>query len=135
MIARRHGHIINMSSIAGLVGTPTFSVYSATKSSVRGFSEALRREVSGHGILVSAIYAGAVATEFAQQAGITGKVGIGTPKALVLTAEDVARTVLRVANRPRRAVIIPAPMRLLVWLNMLFPRFVDWIVERRFKAP
>jgi len=134
MIKRRSGHIINMSSIAGLVGTPTLSVYSATKSSVRGFSEALRREVSRHGILVSAIYSGAVATEFAQHAGITGKTGIGTARALVLTPEDVARTVLRVVNRPRRAVIIPGPMRPLVWLNMLFPGFVDWIVERRFKG-
>jgi len=52
-----------------------------------------------------------------------------------LTAEDVARTVLRVVERPRRAVIIPGPMRLLVWANMLFPGFIDWVVERRFKGP
>jgi short-subunit dehydrogenase len=131
MIERRHGHIINMSSIAGLVGTPTFSVYSASKSSVRGFGEALRREVSKYGIFVSAIYAGAVATEFAQHSGVTGKVGISTPKKLALTAEDVARTVLRMLDRPRRAVIIPGPMRIVVWANMLFPGFVDWLVERR----
>jgi short-subunit dehydrogenase len=131
MIERRHGHIINMSSIAGLVGTPTFSVYSASKSSVRGFGEALRREVSKYGIFVSAIYAGAVATEFAQHSGVTGKIGISTPKKLALTAEDVARTVLRMLDRPRRAVIIPGPMRIVVWANMLFPGFVDWLVERR----
>jgi short-subunit dehydrogenase len=131
MIERRHGHIINMSSIAGLVGTPTFSVYSASKSSVRGFGEALYREVRRYGIFVSAIYSGAVATEFAEQSGATGTTGFSTSKRLASTAEDVARTVLRMIERPRRAVIIPAPMRLLVWANMLFPGLVDWFVERR----
>lgn len=135
MIERRHGHIINMSSFAGLVGTPTFSVYSASKFSVRGFGEALRREVSRYGVLVSAIYSGAVATEFARDSGVTGKIGINPPRTSKLTAEDVARTVLRLVNRPRRAVIIPASMRFVVWLNMLFPGFVDWVVERRFTGP
>jgi NADP-dependent 3-hydroxy acid dehydrogenase YdfG len=131
MIERRRGHIINMSSIAGLVGTPTFSVYSASKAGVRGFSEALRREARRHGIFVSTIQSGAAATEFAEHSGVPGKIGIGTPKRLALTAEDVARTVLRVIDHPRRSVIIPAPMRLLVWANSLFPGLVDWVVERR----
>jgi len=131
MIERRNGHIINMSSIAGLVGTPTFSVYAATKSSVRGFGESLRREVKRYGIFVSTIYAGAVDTEFAQHSGITGKVGVTTPKFLTLSAEEVARTVLRVVDRPRRSVVIPGPMRFWVWANMLFPGLVDWVVERR----
>jgi short-subunit dehydrogenase len=132
MIERRRGHIINMSSLAGLVGTPTFSVYAATKSSVHGFGESLRREVRRYGIFVSTIYAGAVDTEFARHSGITGKVGVSTPKALRLTAEDVARRVLRVVDRPRRTLIIPGPMRVLVWANLLFPGLVDWIVARRF---
>jgi len=131
MIERRRGHIINMSSIAGLVGTPAFSVYSATKSSLHGFGESLRREVKRYGIFVSTIYAGAVDTEFAQHSGITGKVAVSTPRSLRPTAEDVARTVLRVVDRPRRVVVIPGPMRFLVWTNRLFPGLVDWFVERR----
>jgi short-subunit dehydrogenase len=116
MIQRRHGHIINMSSIAGLVGTPNLSVYSASKYAVGGFSEALRREISRYGIPVSTIHAGAVKTEFAQHSGITRKSGISTPKFLTLTAEDVARTVLRVVERPRRAVSSPDRCAS-VWLN------------------
>jgi short-subunit dehydrogenase len=131
MIKRRHGHIINMSSIAGLMGTPNLSVYSASKYAVGGFSEALRREISRYGIPVSTIHAGAVKTEFAQHAGITRKSGIRTPRFSTLTAEDVARTVLSVVERPRRAVIIPGPMRFVVWLNLLCPGLVDWLIERR----
>ena len=49
MIDHKQGHIINMGSIAGLIATPTYSVYAATKYGLRGFTEALRREVSMHG--------------------------------------------------------------------------------------
>jgi short-subunit dehydrogenase len=66
MIERRRGHIINMSSIAGWMGTPNFSVCSASKFALRGFSESLRREVRKTGIHISTVYSGAVATEFAQ---------------------------------------------------------------------
>jgi short-subunit dehydrogenase len=135
MIQRRRGHIINMSSIAGLMGTPNLSVYSASKFSVRGFSEALRREVRKDGIHISTVYSGAVATEFAEQSGITGKSGksgIKTPKALRLTAEDVARRVLSLVDHPRRAVIVPRPMRALTSLNTLLPGLFDWLIGRRF---
>ena len=63
MIARRKGHIVNMASAAGLVAMPTYSIYAATKFGLRGFSEALRREVGIYGIRVSVIYPGGVETE------------------------------------------------------------------------
>jgi len=50
MIRQRSGHIINMGSMAGLVATPTYTVYAASKHAVHGFSEALRREVKPWGI-------------------------------------------------------------------------------------
>ncbi|NJN43309.1 MAG: SDR family oxidoreductase [Anaerolineae bacterium] len=86
MIHRRKGHIINMSSIGGLVGTPTYTIYAASKFGVRGFSQALRREVSIWGIHVSAIFPGGVETEFAEKSGSTKrKTGIATPRWLRLT--------------------------------------------------
>lgn len=129
MIERRRGHIINMASMAGLVGTPTYTLYAASKYGVRGFSEALRREVGVHGIKVSVIYPGGAATEFSQAAGIRRKTGVTTPAALRLSAEDVAEAVLGLARRPRRSLIIPWPMRLVVWLNSWFPGLLDWAVE------
>jgi hypothetical protein len=132
MIERRSGHIINMASLASWVAPPTYSVYAAAKFGVRGFSESLRREVSVYGIRVSGIYPGAVDTEFGTQARIRRKTGITTPDRLRLSAEDVAQAVLRLAQRPRRTVILPGYMRFAVALNALFPAWVDWAIRKRF---
>jgi short-subunit dehydrogenase len=132
MIARQQGHIINMGSIAGLIATPTYSVYAATKYGLRGFTEALRREVSIHGIDVTGVYPGGVATQFGEKAGIRRKTKISTPRYLKLTADDVAQSVLRVVRKPCRAVIIPGLMRPAVWLSVIFPGIVDKIIESRF---
>lgn len=132
MIDRRCGHIINMSSVAGLVGTPTYTIYAASKFGVRGFSEALRREVRAWGIHVSAIYPGSVETEFRQHAGIHRKTGLSTPRRLRLTAQDVARVVFRMAQNPRPTTVIPWPLRISVWMNTLFPGLLDRLMEQRF---
>jgi short-subunit dehydrogenase len=132
MIERRSGHIINMSSVAGLVSPPTYSAYSASKFAVRGFTEALRREVGIFGINVSGIYPGGVATEFDQHAQIHRKTEITTPRWLLLSADDVARSVLYLARHPQRMLIIPWPLKLAVWFNGLFPSLVDWAVEKMF---
>ncbi|MCI0519841.1 MAG: SDR family oxidoreductase [Chloroflexi bacterium] len=132
MLASRQGHIINMASSAAFIATPTYTIYAASKHAVRGFSEALRREVRGQGVHVSAIYPGGVATEFKEHMGYQRKSGVGTPAALRLSAEQVARGVLSLARRPRRSLILPASMRLAIALNALFPGLVDWAIERGF---
>jgi len=132
MIERRSGHIINMASMAGWVGTPTYSIYAATKFAVRGFSEALRRELGVYGIHVSVIYPGGVATEFGSHTGAKRKTGLSTPAALRLSADDVAGAVLRVARRPKRSLILPWVMQFTALANTLFPGLVDAIIERNF---
>ena len=135
MIARRSGHIINMSSLGGLLATPTYSVYAATKFGVRGFTDALRREVSVWDINVSAIYPGGVVTEFTDQAGIVRKTGVTTPRYLKLSAEDVATAVLKLARKPKRMLVMPRSMYLVIWLNAFAPGFVDWLIEHQFTRP
>lgn len=132
MIVQRSGHIINMASLGGFVATPTYTVYAASKFGVRGFTEALRREVGVFGIHVSGIYPGGVSTEFKQHTGAQRKTGWTTPALLRLTPEQVAQGVFNVVRRPRRSLILPWPMRFVVWLNFLFPGIVDWFIERRF---
>lgn len=129
MITRQSGHIINMASVAGLIATPSYSIYAATKFAVRGFSEALRREVGVLGIKVSTICPGGATTEFGQVAGIDRTTRVSSPDFLTLSAEDVARAVWRLTLRPRRLVIIPWPLRLAVIANNLFPGWVDWAIE------
>jgi NADP-dependent 3-hydroxy acid dehydrogenase YdfG len=132
MIARRRGVVINMSSLAGWVGTPTYSVYAASKFGLRGFTEALRREVGVFGVKVCGIYPGGVDTEIAEKAHIRRRTGLTTPGWLRLEADDVARAVWSLAHRPRRALILPRLMLLAVWANSLFPGLFDWIAERGF---
>jgi NADP-dependent 3-hydroxy acid dehydrogenase YdfG len=132
MIARRRGIIINMSSLAGWVATPTYSVYAASKFGMRGFTEALRREVGIYGVKVCGIYPGGVDTEFAEKAHIRRRSGLTTPGWLRLDADAVARAVWSLAQRPRRTLILPRIMTLAIWANSLFPGLLDKISERSF---
>jgi short-subunit dehydrogenase len=127
MLEQGSGHIINMSSIAGWIGTPTYSVYAASKFGLRGFTEALRREVAPAGIHVSGIYPGGVETEFAEKTGRRG--GMRTPAWMRLSAEQVAQVVWNVTQRPRREIIIPWSMRLAVSFNLLFPGVLDRLLS------
>jgi len=135
MIKQRSGHIINMCSMAGLVATPTYTIYAACKHAVHGFSEALRREVKPWGIDVSMIYPGGVKTEFSEHAGIKRKTKATTPKFLLLSAEDVGKAVVQLVRRPRAMWIIPWLWSLTALLNKLFPSIVDYTTINRFTIP
>jgi uncharacterized protein len=129
MLKRRTGHIINMSSIAGWLAAPSYTVYAATKYGVRGFTTALRREVAPFGIQVSGIYPGPSRTEFAW--GRSGK-RHSRPKwfdLFFIPTEDVSQCVLELARKPRRAVIIPWWFGLIAWGDNHFPGIADWIIQ------
>jgi NADP-dependent 3-hydroxy acid dehydrogenase YdfG len=126
MYKQRSGHIINMSSIAGWAAPPLYSVYSAAKFGVRGFTEALRREAAPFGIHVSAVYPGSAATEFQKHMGENkAKKRFTTPKWLKVTSDDVARGVVSLARQPRRSLFLPRIMGLSVFVNSHFPRLSD----------
>jgi len=134
MMKQRSGHIINMGSMAGLIGSPTYTVYSATKHAVHGFSESLRREVMPWGIEVSMMYPAGVKTEFQSHAGIKRKTGATTPKALLLTADDIGRAAVQLVYHPR-PMWIPWGIALSVWMNRNFNSLVDRMVIDRFTIP
>jgi len=130
MLENRSGVIINMVSIAGLIASPLYSIYSATKFGVRGFSEALRREVKPFGIQVCAIYPGGAATEFSRHTGNSEfRREVKTPEFIRMTSEYVARKVVNLAKHPRRSVIIPYWMLPVVWVNRYFPWLTDLAVR------
>jgi NAD(P)-dependent dehydrogenase (short-subunit alcohol dehydrogenase family) len=62
LIAQRFGHLVNTASMAGLIGTPLLSAYSATKHAVVGLSKAMRVEAGRFGVRVSALCPGAIKT-------------------------------------------------------------------------
>lgn len=140
MLARRSGHIINMSSVAGYVAAPLYSVYAATKYGVRAFTDALRREVAPFGVKVSGIYPGPAETEFGQHTGNNVlKRTFKAPKWMSLSSQTVARRVVRLAMHPRRAVILPWWFRPVIWADSLFPALVDGVISlaftRRYHRP
>ena len=68
MRAQRSGHIINMSSLAGIVPAPFWGYYNASKFAVEGYTETLRLELTPFGIKVSMVEPGAINTPFFAQA-------------------------------------------------------------------
>ena len=129
MLARREGHIINMCSVAGLISSPLITTYSASKSGVRAFSDALRREVAPFGIRVSGIYPGPATTEFGSQLEKTRtRETVNRFINVHLSSAYVARRVLDVAKRPRRTLVIPWWFRVITTFDMLFPVVVDRIL-------
>jgi short-subunit dehydrogenase len=132
MIRQRGGHIIFMASMAGYVATPTYAIYAASKFGLRGFAEALRREVSIWGIHVSGVYTGAVDTSFAQEDVQRRRTGMTSPEWMVLAPETVAQAVFGLLRKPRRSLVLPGYMRLVILLNRVWPGLLDALTRRMF---
>lgn len=98
------GHIINIASVAGLIGNAQISAYNATKFGLRGFSEALMKELRPDGIKVSCVYPGSIETNFFRVADVPM-----TPNPM--TAADVAATVMHVLQTPDNYLISEVVMR------------------------
>ncbi len=98
------GHIVNIASIAGLLGNPNISAYNATKFSVRGFSASIMKELRDDGIKVTCVYPGSIETNFFEVAGVDIT---DHP----MQAEDVSSTVLHVIEGPDNYLISEVVMR------------------------
>lgn len=131
MLARRSGTIINMSSVAGLLPAPMYSIYAATKFGVRGFTAALRREVIPFGVKVCGVFPGPAVTEFSQHTGSNNGIRkyIKIPTWTNMSSAYVARKIVAVAKHPRRTVILPWWFRPIFAIDLLFPGLVDWILN------
>ncbi|HRI50534.1 MAG TPA: SDR family oxidoreductase [Pseudomonadota bacterium] len=68
LLQNNEGHIVNVSSIFGIIAVPTQAAYNASKFAVRGFTEALRQEVAHTGVRVSCVHPGGIKTNIARSA-------------------------------------------------------------------
>lgn len=118
MLARRHGAIVTVGSLAGRVAMEP--LYSATKYGLRGFSLALRRQLAGTGVSASLISPGNIKT------AMTSNVDARMPG-----PELVATTIANLIVRPRREVVIPRIHYSLAWLEQLFPGLADLAHRKR----
>jgi len=110
MIARGGGHIVNISSVAGKIGTPNLSGYCASKFAMNGFSESLYYELRPLGIHVSVICPGPVRTDFNRAfANSEPK----APAFLTLAPETVSRLVIRAIVKKKFEVVMPWSLALI----------------------
>lgn len=107
MRAQGSGHIVNINSMSGRRARAGTGVYSLTKFGVIGFSEALRQEVAQHGIRVTLIEPGLVATE----ATMEGPLAQRFAGAAALDADDVARAVVYALLQPQNVTVNEVAIR------------------------
>jgi len=126
MLARRWGHVCNVSSLAGKVGTPFNEPYSASKFGLSGFTESMRITYAGSGVGFSSVCPG-----FVREAGMharTVATGVVEPRLVgATTPEAVARAMLRAIEGDVPEILVtPGPMRPLLAASALSPRLTDW---------
>jgi short-subunit dehydrogenase len=130
MVERGRGAVVNLSSTAGFQALPGNGTYAAAKSFVLLHTESLREEVRPHGVTVTAVCPGPVATGFqdASQPAFTDHL----PKMVWRDAERVARDTLRAVEKGKRSVIPGGPViRAFFGPNRIAPARVAIPVARR----
>jgi NAD(P)-dependent dehydrogenase (short-subunit alcohol dehydrogenase family) len=112
------GHIVNLSSVFGLISVPSQSAYNAAKFAVRGFSDTLRMEleIEGAPVSVTTVHPGGIKTNIARNArmdhsvsGIAGdpdKALANFERAFITSPEKAARQILAAVRRDRRRALI-----------------------------
>lgn len=122
MLRQGSGRIVNIGSIFGSIGFAYFAAYSSSKFGLRGFSEALRREVAGSGVGVTYVAPRAVKTSLNSPAVVQMADAVGMK---MDEAAEVAAWIVRAIEKDKKDVYFGAPERFFVKLNALLPRLVD----------
>lgn len=128
MLERNHGRIVNVGSVFGSIAFACFASYSASKFAMRGFSEALRRELAGSGIGVTYVAPRSVKTPLNTSA--VNRMA----EAVKMNMDEPARVAARIVRaivEDRKDVYIGFPESLFVRINALWPRLVDMALRKQ----
>jgi len=141
----REGHIINISSVFGIIGVPTQSAYNAAKFAVRGFTESLREEldIEQCGVSATSVHPGGVKTNIARNSrmGDMGEMALGDKediaamfeKIAITTPESAARTILAGVRKNQRRVLVGADAVMLDTAQRLMPTGYQRLLETLFR--
>jgi NAD(P)-dependent dehydrogenase (short-subunit alcohol dehydrogenase family) len=127
--AGRGGHLVNVSSAAGLIGLPWHAAYSASKFGLRGVSEVLRFDLRQHRIGVSLVCPGGVATPLTETIEIAGVDKTGRAfkrmqahfRRRAVTPEQAAAAIVRGVKRNRYLVYTSNDIRLIHFIQRVLP--------------
>jgi short-subunit dehydrogenase len=134
MVARGRGAILNVASTAGMQALPYSTGYSAAKAHTLTFSNALRAEVAGRGVTVTALCPGPIRTDFWRVAG-EQPIKQAMPRPMWVEAGRVADAGIRGLERNRRVVVPGAAVRLMALGNGMTPYAVKTPMLRRAMRP
>jgi NAD(P)-dependent dehydrogenase (short-subunit alcohol dehydrogenase family) len=137
MIARGRGHVVVVASLAGLVGAPGMVAYSTTKFAMVGFAEALRLELAGTGVGVTAVCPGYVRTKLHEATRYDNpgfKAFLDAPPSWYgMTSEHVA-VELADAVADDRPLVVLGPEKVGWWLKRIAPQAAlevsRWVAQR-----
>jgi short-subunit dehydrogenase len=127
LVAARPSRVVNIGSVFGDIAYPQFSGYSASKFALRGFSNALRREWKHTGIGVT--YAAPRATR--TDAAVAFDELIAHANMSVDAPAQVARRIWRSVASGHDSIYAPAPERIYVLIQRIFPQIIDWALSRQ----
>jgi uncharacterized protein len=131
MLAQGSGHIVNTASIVGKIGSAKSTAYAASKHAVLGFTNSLRLELAGTGVLVSAVNPGPVRTPFFDKAD-PGGFYTSNPKVqrFMITPEQVAEATVKVVQHRKIQKDIPGTAGFVAKVFHLFPSTFERIAVR-----
>jgi short-subunit dehydrogenase len=119
--------VVNVGSMFGDIGHPLFASYSATKFGLRGFSDALRRELAPENIGVTYVAPRGTQTEATRGfQDVVDAFGMA-----VDSAEVAAAPILQAIERDARFAYPRGPERLFVWVQRLLPQVIDQALQRQ----
>ena len=129
MVRQGSGHIVNISSMAGIAPIPGIASYTASKFAVRGFSLAVAHELRPHGVSVSCVCPDAVETPMLELQMSHAAAALTFTAKRFLTVEDVGRAVFDHVL-PRRPLEVTLPRRRgwLAKLTSLWPSTTGWLL-------
>jgi short-subunit dehydrogenase len=140
LLARPGSHLVNVSSLFGLIAPPGQVAYATSKFGVRGFTEALRHEIEPLGVGVTVVHPGGIKTNIAANARLSGADPEGEQAeqarrfertALTVPAEEAARQIVAAVQSRRPRLLISKEARAGDWLIRLTPTRW-WQVTQRF---
>lgn len=127
-LKRSKGRIVGISSVAGLIGVPTRTAYSASKHAMFGFFDSLRVELQGTGVSVTMVAPDFVVSEIHRRAlGPDGKpLGVSPiQESKVMTSAECAALIVPAMEKRERLLLTSSRGRLGRWLKLLAPQFMD----------
>lgn len=136
-LLQSHGAVVAIGSVAGHVGLPDRSGYSASKFALRGFLDALRVEMLPHGVRVLLVSPGFVRSEIRQTAlDAHGRPLQRSPldESALLQPAQVAQQLIHALKRGKAEIIVGRQGRLAVWLRRWAPALLDRLLARRAAA-